>query len=86
MLAGQLHKAADTCLEALQLATGEDGLQLPVAGYALVYLGAIYREWNRLEEAANTLQRGIDLCAQLGYIMGSDRGPIHISPGQDGAG
>jgi LuxR family maltose regulon positive regulatory protein len=79
MLAGQLQKAADTCLEALQMAAvpqpgGDAGAdqrsgQLPVAGYALVYLGTIYGEWNRLEEAVSTLERGIDLCSQLGYIM-----------------
>lgn len=69
MLAGQLHQAAETCLEALRLATQADGWRLPVAGYALVYLGIVYREWNDLEAAARCLTEGIDLCAQVGYIM-----------------
>jgi LuxR family maltose regulon positive regulatory protein len=69
MLAGQLRQAADTCQEALQLVTQADGRRLPVAGYALVYLGSVYREWNKLDAAARCLTEGIDLCAQVGYIM-----------------
>lgn len=69
MLAGQLQQAAESCQEAIQMATLDDGRRLPVAGYALVYLGAIYREWNELETAAGYLIEGIDLCAQVGYYM-----------------
>jgi LuxR family maltose regulon positive regulatory protein len=69
MLAGQLQQAAKTCQEALQMAARKDGRRLPVAGYALVYLGAIYREWNDLEMAGKYLVDGIDLCAQVGYIL-----------------
>jgi LuxR family maltose regulon positive regulatory protein len=69
MLAGQLRQAAESCQEAIQMATLDDGYRLPVAGYALVYLGAIYREWNELEAAAQYLVEGIDLCSQVGYYM-----------------
>jgi LuxR family maltose regulon positive regulatory protein len=69
MLGGQLGQAAETCREALQMATGAGGRYLPVAGYALVYLGNVYREWNEPEAAAGYLQDGIELCAQVGYIM-----------------
>jgi LuxR family maltose regulon positive regulatory protein len=34
-----------------------------------VYLGGLYREWNDLETAAHHLLEGIELCAQVGYIM-----------------
>ncbi len=79
MLAGQLQQAAYTCQEALQMATGEDGRRLPVAGYALVYLGGIYREWNRLEAAASYLVEGIDLCSQVGYIMDQIVGQVTLA-------
>ena len=79
MLAGQLQQAAETCQEALQMATGEDGRRLPVAGYALVYLGGIYREWNRLEAAARYLVEGIDLSSQVGYIMDQIVGQVTLA-------
>jgi LuxR family maltose regulon positive regulatory protein len=69
MLGGQLRQAAKSCQEALQMAAGTEGRRLPVAGYALVYLGNVYREWNNPEAAARHLVEGIDLCAQVGYIM-----------------
>jgi LuxR family maltose regulon positive regulatory protein len=69
VLAAQLHLAAETCREALQLATRDDGGRLPVAGYALVYLGSICREWNELETADRYLSEGTELCSQVGYIM-----------------
>lgn len=79
MLAGQLRQAVETCQEALQMATGEDGRRLPVAGYALVYMGGVYREWNRLEMAANYLVEGIDLCSQVGYIMDQIVGQVALA-------
>jgi LuxR family maltose regulon positive regulatory protein len=69
MLAGQLRQGAASCREALRLATGTEGRRLPVAGYASVYLGGVCREWNDLEAAAHYLLEGIDLCAQVGYVM-----------------
>ncbi|HSR34808.1 MAG TPA: LuxR C-terminal-related transcriptional regulator [Anaerolineae bacterium] len=69
MLAGQLGQAVKTCGEALQMAAGMEGRHLPVAGYALVYLGLVRREWNHLEEAARHLADGIDLCRQVGYMF-----------------
>jgi LuxR family maltose regulon positive regulatory protein len=69
VLGGQLRQAAKNCQEAVQMATGAEGRHLPVAGYALVYLGGVYREWNNPEAAARHLVEGIDLCAQVGYIL-----------------
>jgi LuxR family maltose regulon positive regulatory protein len=79
MLAGQLQQAAETCQEALKLATLEDGRRLPVAGYALVYLGTIYLEWNELETAARYLVEGIDLCIEVGFIMDQIVGQASIA-------
>jgi LuxR family maltose regulon positive regulatory protein len=69
MLAGQLGQAAKTCGEALQMAAGTEGRHLPVAGYALVYLGLVHHELNNLQEAARHLADGIDLCRQVGYMF-----------------
>jgi LuxR family maltose regulon positive regulatory protein len=51
------------------MAARKDGQRLPVAGYAYVYLGGVYREWNDLEAAARCLTEGIDLCQQVGSII-----------------
>lgn len=69
VLAGQLRRAVEACREALQMATRKKGQRLPVAGYAHVYMGGVYREWNDLETAARYLAEGINLCAQVGYIV-----------------
>jgi LuxR family maltose regulon positive regulatory protein len=69
VLEGRLHRAEVGCQEALGLAQGAEGRRLPVAGYALVYLGGVHYEWNRLESAAHHSQQGIELCAQVGYPM-----------------
>jgi LuxR family maltose regulon positive regulatory protein len=69
ILAGQLYQAENTCREAIRMARRADGRRLPVAGYALVYLGGIYREWGRLDLAADYLAEGIDLCSQVGFLM-----------------
>jgi len=68
-LGGQLRQAAESCQEALQMAIRRDGHRLPVAGYAYVYMGGIYREWNDLDAAESYLVNGIELCSQVGYIM-----------------
>ena len=69
MLGGRLRRAAQSCQDALQMAVSAEGRTLPVAGYALVYLGSVYREWNDLEQAACHLLDGIAYCGQVGYIM-----------------
>jgi LuxR family maltose regulon positive regulatory protein len=69
VLGGQLRQATKSCQEALRMATTAEGRYLPVAGYALVYMGCVYREQNNLEAATRHLVDGIDLCTQVGYIM-----------------
>ena len=79
VLGGQLHRAVETCQEALHMSTGEDGRHLPVAGYAHVYLGGVYREWSDLERAASHLVTGIDLCGQVGYIVDQAIGYVTLA-------
>jgi LuxR family maltose regulon positive regulatory protein len=74
VLEGRLHLAEVRCHESLRLAAsdlarGVEGRRLPVAGYALVYLGGVHHEWDDLESAEQHLQQGIELCAQVGYPM-----------------
>ena len=69
VLAGRLKQAMASLKEAAQLAIREDGRQVPVAGYAYVYMGGIHREWNDLETAASYSLNGIDLCKRVGYLM-----------------
>ncbi len=79
VLGGKLHQAVESYREALQMATIKDGSRLPVAGYAYVYLGGVYREWNDLETATRYLLEGIDLCAQVGYIMDQVIGHVNLA-------
>jgi LuxR family maltose regulon positive regulatory protein len=64
---GRLHKAHATLLDALALAVGPDGSQLPAAGLPYVKLGDLMREWDELETARKYLEKGIDLCIQWGH-------------------
>ena len=63
---GQLREACATYREAVQWATGARGRLMPVAGFPLIKLGDLAREWNDLESARDDLLRGIELCHQLG--------------------
>lgn len=65
---GQLREAAATFGEALKLATLPNGSETPLAGFARIKLGDIYREQDRLAPAADFLRSGLELCQQLGQI------------------
>jgi len=65
---GRLHEAADTYREAVDQATNPSGRQLLAAGFPLVKLGDLYREWNDLEMADRYLHRGVEICAQWGQV------------------
>ena len=69
VLGGRLNQAMESLREAAQLATRKDGRQLPVAGYAYVYMGGVFLEWNDLEAAKQYSLDGIKLCERVGYIM-----------------
>ena len=62
----RLHEAFGTYREALELAVGPDGQQLPIAGFPLVKLGDLSREWNDMEAASLDLTKGVEACALWG--------------------
>jgi LuxR family maltose regulon positive regulatory protein len=63
---GQLHQAARTFAETLQMATRPDGQRSPWAETAYAGLSKISYEWNRLEEAAQYARQCIELRSQWG--------------------
>jgi LuxR family maltose regulon positive regulatory protein len=64
---GQLRAAYGTYREALDWAIGASGRPLPVAGFPLIKLADLSREWNDLQAAGRDLERGLELCIQLGH-------------------
>jgi LuxR family maltose regulon positive regulatory protein len=68
MLQGQLKRAWQANQQALDLATDARGRRLPVAGKALLGLGEIAREWNKLSEAVTYLEEGLQLFQTYGEL------------------
>ncbi|MGD9093849.1 MAG: LuxR C-terminal-related transcriptional regulator [Anaerolineales bacterium] len=64
----RLHEAYRIFSEALDKASTPSGSKLPAAGYALVKLGELEREWNQLETAEVTLTKGLEICKQWGQV------------------
>jgi LuxR family maltose regulon positive regulatory protein len=58
---GRLHEAHAIYQRALTLSTSETTEPQPIAGMALIGLGAIHREWNDLHKAEELTLEGIDL-------------------------
>jgi len=79
VMAGNLHQAMDNLRTGVQIATRENGRQLPVAGYAYVYMGGIHLEWNDLEAALICSIKGTDLCERVGYIMDQAVGNVYTA-------
>lgn len=63
---GQLHQAADRYREVLDVDASHPGHLMPAYGKALVGLGWLCYEWNRLDEAARYFHQGVTLGEQLG--------------------
>jgi LuxR family maltose regulon positive regulatory protein len=61
-----LDAAFATYSEALEWGTEPGGKLLPVAGFPLLKLGDVLRERNDLDSAVQNLDKGLELCAQLG--------------------
>ena len=72
MQQGELHRAAEAYREAERAARLPGGEALPIVGLALVGLGEVMREWNRLDEAERLLTRGITLCREAGDLAAYD--------------
>ena len=64
----RLLEAQETLQEALQLASAPGGRYYPVAGYPMVKMAELFCEWNRLEEARQLVDEGVELCTQLGHV------------------
>jgi len=62
---GQLGEAKAFYDKALELAVDRRGQPQPIAGIALIGLGAILREWNELEDAAHHFIKGIELASKF---------------------
>jgi LuxR family maltose regulon positive regulatory protein len=65
---GQLHRAADTYNQTLQMAVRPDGQRSPLAGSIYAGLGRLFYEWNQLDDAAQNIHLCIDLCRQWGDL------------------
>jgi LuxR family maltose regulon positive regulatory protein len=65
---GQLHRAADTYNQTLQMAVRPDGQRSPLAASIYAGLGRLFYEWNQLDDAAQDINLCIDLCRQWGDI------------------
>jgi LuxR family maltose regulon positive regulatory protein len=64
---GQLHQAARTYHQALQMANGPFE-RLPVVGLAYIGLGELLYEWNDMDEAESSFIKGIERGQQGGHI------------------
>jgi len=78
VLQGQLHQAARTCEEALQLASERCGW-LPSMGQVHVGMGELLREWNDLEAATRHLLHGLALDEQIGNVGKLLRGYLALA-------
>jgi len=63
---GQLHKAADTYINSLEMAVRPDGQRSPLAGRIYAGLARLSYERNQLNDADQHIHQCIDLCRQWG--------------------
>ncbi len=68
----QLHDAKSLFEQALSLAIDPQGELLPIAGMALMGLGALAYEWNDLDAADNRFTQGIEAISRWGEIGAID--------------
>jgi LuxR family transcriptional regulator, maltose regulon positive regulatory protein len=69
---GRLIESWEIYSRALEAATESSGNLLPVAGIAQIGMGEVLREWNRLDEAEETVLKGVKLVYQWGEIGAMD--------------
>ena len=65
---GQLHRAADTYTQTLQMAVRPDGQRSPLAARIFASLGRLSYEWNRLEQAEQAIRQCMELSRTWGDI------------------
>lgn len=66
MRQGQLHRAADTYTQSLQMAVRPDGQRSPLAARLFAGMGRLSYEWNRLDDAEQNVRQ----CMELSRIWG----------------
>jgi LuxR family maltose regulon positive regulatory protein len=64
---GDLKRADDTFRKAMSLAIEPGGRQLLAAGFPMVQLGDLMREWNDLSSAGLKIEQGVELCSRWGH-------------------
>jgi len=64
----KLKGAEKTFRQALSFAQGPGGQQYPIAGYPLVKLGELACEWDCLDQSREYVEKGMELCVQLGNV------------------
>ena len=65
---GQLHRAADTYTQSLQMAVRPDGQRSPLAARIFAGMGRLAYERNRLDDAEQNIHQCLDLCRIWGDI------------------
>jgi LuxR family maltose regulon positive regulatory protein len=63
---GRIPEAMAAYREALAMATGADGRELPGASFPNVKLGDLLRETNNLDAAGRHLEKGVEQCVVMG--------------------
>jgi LuxR family maltose regulon positive regulatory protein len=72
MRMGELDRAEQTYLEALDAGRDRAGNLLPIAGEAMMGLGELYRELNQLDRAIDCVLEGIELSRQWRDVAGME--------------
>jgi LuxR family maltose regulon positive regulatory protein len=75
---GRLHEARAFYDQAFEMAVDGQGRPRPIAGMALIGLGALLLEWNDLEGATGRLAEGIELTKQWGEA-GAIQGYLYLA-------
>ena len=68
MRQGQLHRAADTYTQSLQMAVRPDGQRSPLAARIFAGMGRLSYEWNRLDDAEQNIRQCMELSRTWGDI------------------
>jgi LuxR family maltose regulon positive regulatory protein len=71
ILKGELHQAQQLFEKTMNLAKGQDGSYLPIAGEAFLGLGYLLCEWNRFDESLEYLEKGLALTDKWGVSLTS---------------
>ena len=77
---GQLHRAADTYMETLQIAVRPDGQRSPLAAKIFASMGRLYYEWNQLEDVEQYLRQCMEL-SRIGRISANRLTPMQFRRG-----